>query len=403
MSNPTIPSFVSVAVVTVYAAGLMQGLTPVSFPALSSVLTQGLGFTDAEYGAIFLPQVALTVVGAIGGGALARRIGLKPLLVAALLANAVSQLLLAAGAWAGGGAFLCIMAGTATLGFGFGLLGAPINSYPPILFPRQPHASVVAAHTLLGLGLSVGPLIAGVLVSMGAWYGFPLLLAALCGVLALGTLATALPGEHRMTAGQTPETGRPVAAIQFWIFAGITVLYAFAEGTFANWAVIYLSESKGLTMMTAGLALSVFWGALVLGRLLVTALVLAVCERRLRRHRPVRLSGSRLLGVLSAHHHPAVQPIPEPCRLGLVDDDRRPDGGCRRRLVCHRCISGDAVSGRPIPIVGHLSRRDRGSVDIYPSRSPKPGTGRTAQVAGTKWSLKRYINMDLMKRQRMST
>lgn len=26
MSNPTIPSFVSVAVVTVYAAGLMQGL-----------------------------------------------------------------------------------------------------------------------------------------------------------------------------------------------------------------------------------------------------------------------------------------------------------------------------------------------------------------------------------------
>jgi fucose permease len=115
-----------------------------------------------------------------------------------------------------------------------------------------------------------------VLVSMGAWYGFPLLLAALCGVLALGTLATALPGEHRMTAGQTPETGRPVAAIQFWIFAGITVLYAFAEGTFANWAVIYLSESKGLTMMTAGLALSVFWGALVLGRLLVTVLVIRV-------------------------------------------------------------------------------------------------------------------------------
>jgi fucose permease len=276
MSTPTTPSFFSPAVVTVYAAGLMQGLTLVSFPVLSSVLTQGLGFTDAEYGAIFLPQVALTVVGAIGGGSLARRVGLKPLLIAALLANAVSQVLLAAGAWAGAGAFLCVMAGTATLGFGFGLLGAPINSFPPMFFPRQPHASVVAAHTLLGLGLSVGPLIAGVLVSMGAWYGFPLLLAALCGVLALGTLATALPAEHRMTAGQTPETGRPVAAIQFWIFAGITVLYAFAEGTFANWAVIYLNESKGLTMMTAGLALSVFWGALVAGRLLVTALVTRV-------------------------------------------------------------------------------------------------------------------------------
>jgi hypothetical protein len=31
------------------------------------------------------------------------------------------------------------------------------------------------------------------------------------------------------------------------------------------------------------------------------------------------------------------------------------------------------------------------------------GTGRAAQVAGIKWSLKRYVNMDLMKRQRMST
>jgi MFS family permease len=173
MNNPTTPSFGSPAVVTVYAAGLMQGLTLVSFPALSSVLTQGLGFTDAEYGAIFLPQVALTVAGAIGGGALARRVGLKVLLGAALVANALSQLLLAGGAWVEpGAAFSCILVGTATLGLGFGLLGAPINSYPPMFFPRQPHASVVAAHTLLGLGLSAGPLIAGAFVSAGSWFGF---------------------------------------------------------------------------------------------------------------------------------------------------------------------------------------------------------------------------------------
>lgn len=138
------------------------------------------------------------------------------------------------------------MAGTATLGLGFDLLGAPINSYPPMFFPRQLHASVVAAHTLLGLGLWAGPLIAGAFVSMGAWFGFPLLLAASCGILALATLATTLPGEHQMTAGQTPDTGYPMAAIRFWIFVCITVLYALAEGTFANWAVIYLNESKKL-------------------------------------------------------------------------------------------------------------------------------------------------------------
>ena len=51
-------SLFSPSVLAVYAAGLAQGLTLVSVPALSSVLTRELGFTDAEYGAIFLPQVA---------------------------------------------------------------------------------------------------------------------------------------------------------------------------------------------------------------------------------------------------------------------------------------------------------------------------------------------------------
>ena len=278
MSTWTTTSFLSPAVVTVYAAGLMQGLTLVSFPAVSAVLKQTLGFSDAEYGAIFLPQVALTVAGAIGGGALARRVGLKVLLVAALAANALSQLLLAGGAWvAPGAAFPCIMAGTATLGFGFGLLGAPINSYPPIFFPRQPHASVIAAHTLLGLGLSAGPLIAGAFVSAGTWSGFPILLCALCVVLALATTAVALPRDDGQAEDPAAVTGpRPVSSPIFWAFVAATVLYAFAEGTFANWAVIYLHESRGLPDMTAGLALSVFWGALVAGRLLVTALVTRV-------------------------------------------------------------------------------------------------------------------------------
>lgn len=269
-------SLLSPAILVVYAAGLAQGLTLVSFPALSSVLIQGLGFTDAEYGAIFLPQVALTVIGAIGGGALARRIGLKTLLILALLANATSQLFLAAGAAAGTGAFICIVIGTAALGLGFGLLGAPINSYPPKFFPRQSHASVIAAHTLLGLGLCIGPVIAGGFVSMGMWYGFPLFLAAVCTLLAVAAVVIALPSEAKMDGETAQQARRPVAAVSFWIFVCITILYAFAEGTFSNWAVIYLSKSKGLPEMTAGLALSVFWGSMVAGRLLVTAMVTRV-------------------------------------------------------------------------------------------------------------------------------
>jgi hypothetical protein len=67
------------AVLVVYAGALLQGMTLVSFAAVSAMLKQTLALSDAAYGAIFLPQVAFAIVGAVAGGALARRIGLKAL------------------------------------------------------------------------------------------------------------------------------------------------------------------------------------------------------------------------------------------------------------------------------------------------------------------------------------
>ena len=80
------------SIVSLYLAGMLQGLILVSFPASSAVLKQMHGLSDAQYGAIFLPQVVLAVIGALGGGALASRLGLKPLLGVALLINVTAML-----------------------------------------------------------------------------------------------------------------------------------------------------------------------------------------------------------------------------------------------------------------------------------------------------------------------
>ena len=126
------------AVLIVYVAALLQGMTLVSFPAVSAMLKQALSLSDADYGAIFLPQVALAIVGAVAGGALARTIGLKALLALALAANAASQVLLAASDFASpSGGLVLLLVGTASLGLGFGLIGGPINAYPGLLFPRR--------------------------------------------------------------------------------------------------------------------------------------------------------------------------------------------------------------------------------------------------------------------------
>ena len=272
MTKPT--SSNGPAVLAVYLIAFLQGLTLVSFPASSAVLKQMHGFTDAQYGAIFLPQVALAVLGAVAGGMLARRLGLRPLLWLAAAGNGLSQLALAASLWVMPAlAFPTILVGTALLGWSFGLGGAPLNSYPPRLFPKRAPAAVVALHTLLGLGLMVGPLLADGFGRAGEWIGFPLSLLGLSALLALTAAAVRLPPDVGGETDRQTDANPPLSSGAFWTFAAIAVLYAFAEGTFGNWAAVYLREAKGLSATVAALALSVFWGAMVAGRLLVSVLV----------------------------------------------------------------------------------------------------------------------------------
>jgi fucose permease len=278
-------------VATVYLSGMLQGLTLVSFPASSAVLKSMHGFSDAEYGAIFLPQVACAVLGALAGGSLASRWTLQRLLWIALLFNALSQLLLAGTvALPAAGAFSLVLVATGCLGFGFGLSGAPLNALPPQFFPQRRDTALVALHTLLGLGLALGPLLANLFVMADRWIGFPLLLAVFSLTVALTSFVLRFPlaAIASDTAAVQSSDGtlggrdrHPLHSGDFWRFALIVVLYAFAEGTFGNWAVLYLQDVKQLPVPVAAAALSVFWAAIVAGRLLVSLLVLHIRPERI--------------------------------------------------------------------------------------------------------------------------
>ena len=287
MRETTLPSNAPVvgvaAITTVYLAGFLQGLTLVSFPASSTMLIQMHGFSASQYGAIFLPQVALAIVGAVGGGSLAKRIDLKHLLWIALLVNALSQLALAGSIVMNPTvAFIVILFGTGCLGLGFGLSGAPLNSYPASFFPKRRDTALVALHTALGVGLASGPLLVGWFITRGLWVGFPLLLSGISLLLVLATLTVHLPHCEPIETGRKAQTAQthPIRLLGFWTFSAIAILYAFAEGTFSNWSVIYLHEVKHLPEMTAALALSLFWAAMAGGRLLVSAVVARIPAQR---------------------------------------------------------------------------------------------------------------------------
>ncbi len=278
----------TLGVFCVYSAALLQGLALVSFPASASFLMAKHGISDAQYGAIFLPQVAFAVIGALFGGHWAGRLGLERLLLLAMLANLLSQIALAGTSWVPLAlVYPLILLGTACLGLGFGLLGAPLNSLPARYFPKHRDTALVIAHTMLGAGLMAGPLLMTAMIGLIGWTAFPATLALMCVVVTMAVLGL----ENSATTGDTPKVAvapaKPVDSMAFWLFIAIAVLYAFAEGTFSNWVVVYLQHGKGLSDAVSVGALSAFWAALVGGRLLVSLLVLRVSATLIWRVMPL--------------------------------------------------------------------------------------------------------------------
>ena len=276
-----------VRLAVVYACAMLQGLTVVSFPASSATLKAMHQFTDAQYGTLFLPQVAAAIAGSIAGAALARRLGLSMLLLGSVVMALLSESCLGFTACVPAGlAFALVLAGSALMGLGFGFSAAPLNGFPALIVRTRSDAALLGVHTAIGTGLCVGPLLASSLISRGRWSDFPIAIASYAlGCLAL-VLMVALPKSRLASAAAADAAGSATPPLQskaLWAFLAVAVLYAFAEGTLSNWAVIYLHEDRGLPESSATLALSAFWAALVVGRLLAALLVNAIAPERLWR------------------------------------------------------------------------------------------------------------------------
>lgn len=87
------------------------------------------------------------------------------------------------------------------------------------------------------------------------------------------------PGMNEVAV--TDARARPWRAPALRLYVSIAMIYAFAEGTFGNWAVIYLHDVQRLDESVATSALSAFWGAMVAGRLIISVLVLRMRATRI--------------------------------------------------------------------------------------------------------------------------
>src|SRR5512143_2379232 len=254
----------------VFVSSLVQGLVSVAFPASAEVL-RSQGLTDAQYGSIFLPQMALAAAGALGAGFVLDCLGAKRGLALGFALMALSQAALAGVALGGrGAAYPLALVGTSLLGLGAGVSAGPLNAYPQVLFPARGESAVVALHTVVGVGLAATPVLAGAAIDHRAWLAVPSLLACGCIVLVVALERARLPEPE-------PPRGpgrRPVGVAALRLFVGVALLYGVTEAVYGNWGIVYLAEEPGLGAATAGLAVAAFWAAITASRLAVAAALL---------------------------------------------------------------------------------------------------------------------------------
>jgi MFS family permease len=266
----------------VYAAGVVQGVALVTFPAASTVFTSPdyYALSSTAYGGMFLPQAVTAIGAALLGARLGRRLGQKRVFLLGLAADLVSMVLLLASQAAMAVqplAYAVLLLATASLGVGFGLTVPALNTYAAGFFPQQIGRAVLLLNALLGLGTALAPVIAALFLGLGAWWGLPLVVA----VLLLALLAFSLPLPLRAAAAETATAGSPAARpARFWVFAAFALLYGVVETMNGNWATLYMTADVGTSSTTASLALTAFWAMVTVGRVLFAAVERRFPERR---------------------------------------------------------------------------------------------------------------------------
>ncbi len=292
----------------VYAAGVVQGIALVTFPAASTILTNPdeYDLSSTQYGALFLPQVITAITAALLGAGLSGRFGTKRIYLVGLTASLVSMVLLLVSSFLTDEqslAYGLLLLATASLGAGFGFAVPALNTLTAAFNPNAVSRSILALNALLGLGTVLAPVFVAIFDGLGFWWGLPLLSAVLLVVLIAVSLG--LPLQVAVTRAATASARHQIPR-RFWAYAGIAVLYGICETVNGNWSQLDMTSEVGASTTQAALALTAFWGMVTLGRVVFAAVQRLVPAKLTYHVLPFVLAGAFVLIWLLPDDEPAL-------------------------------------------------------------------------------------------------
>ncbi|MFE9887951.1 MFS transporter [Streptomyces scopuliridis] len=310
-------SLVVLACLAYVSMALPDSVLGIAWPSMSADFHQPLG----ALGLLLLFGIAAAVLSSTMTGRLLTRMHIGRLLSAGTILSVVALLGygLAPSLWA-------VVAATVVLGLASGAVDSGLNAYAARRFGAR---HITWMHACYGLGATMGPATVTVILSSGMqWRWAYAIIAAAQTMLACAFLRTgrhwaarpdgpvatvvrthaAAPASSR---GRTAGSRRYVIALSTAVFA---VHIGIESGT-GLWAYVFLTTGRGLSPETAGLAVSGFWAAMFIGRLVLGPVAERVGAARVLSCAVMGIAGGAAMMTLPG---PAVLALAGMLLLGLA-------------------------------------------------------------------------------------
>jgi fucose permease len=247
----------------VIAGGLIAfvalGWTGLLMPALIREIQGDLDVNDAAMGSAYLLFTASFLVGCLVTGWSVPRLGRRPILVGGIGLLVVGSVGALAPSW---NAFL---AAAILRGFGSGVVEVGIQGLYLYAFkgPFQTRA-ITSVHFCYSLGATLAPIALAGLLGLTVPWQLAMALIAIPWLVALVLLAIAPMDGPARTLGAPPARLRVGTAL---IAASVGIaLYVACEAGVSSWLVRFLEDAD---LGLAATALTLFWGAMSVSRLVV--------------------------------------------------------------------------------------------------------------------------------------
>jgi predicted MFS family arabinose efflux permease len=250
--------------VLILAAQATANVGPLGIPAIASLIRDDLGLTLPQAGSFISIYYIGPILMSLPAGTMADGWGMRVMLVLGQALIGIGLLGVAASS-----TYTALAVTLVAAGFGYGILNPTSTKAVISWFPLRQRATVVGLKQVgLPFGGAVG---AALLPPLALAVGWRMALAVAALVLAITALASLLLYRDPPLAPVARGTSSPLREVlrtrDLWLVALATLVFAGMQTVWMGYAVLYLRDVVGLSVVAAGGYLALAQGSGMAGRI----------------------------------------------------------------------------------------------------------------------------------------